>query len=203
MLVFIDESGDPGFKVERGSSPVFVLAMVMFESHDAARAAEQAVRDAKAKLRVAKEFKFNASSDPVRRGFFAAIAGCDFRVRALVVDKARIKSMHLKTHKEQFYGYFVRQMMTWDGGRLRGAHVRIDGSGDRTFKREFVAYLRRQMAGDRMKSCEFSDSSRDLLIQLADMVVGAIARSYRSDRPDKDAWRRMLAKRIDDVWEFE
>ena len=54
-----------------------------------------------------------------------------------------------------------------------------------------------------MKSCEFSDSSRDLLIQLADMVVGAIARSYRSDRPDKDAWRRMLAKRIDDVWEFE
>lgn len=177
--------------------------MVIFESKESARTAEKAISDAKARLRVVKEFKFNATADPVRRGFFDAIGSCEFRVRALVVDKARIRSMHLKTHKEQFYGYFVRQMMTWDGGRLRGAHVRIDGSGDRTFKREFVSYLRRQLTADRMKSCEFSDSSRDLLIQLADMVVGAIARSYRQDRPDKDLWRQMLAKKIDDVWDFE
>jgi len=203
VLVFIDESGDPGFKVDRGSSPVFVLAMVIFESHDAARSTERAVRDLRAKLRVPKEFKFNASSHAIRRGFFSAIAGCNFRIRALVVDKARIRSMHLKTQKEQFYAYFVRQMMTWDGGRLRDAHVRIDGSGDRTFKREFIAYLRRHLAGERMKSCDFSDSARDPLIQLADMVVGAIARSYRNDRPDKDIWRKMLARRIDDVWDFE
>ena len=31
MLVFIDESGDPGFKLGRGSSPVFVVAMVVFD----------------------------------------------------------------------------------------------------------------------------------------------------------------------------
>ena len=31
MLVFIDESGDPGFKIEKGSSPVFVTAMVIFD----------------------------------------------------------------------------------------------------------------------------------------------------------------------------
>jgi hypothetical protein len=30
MLVFIDESGDPGFKLDGGSSPVFVAAMVIF-----------------------------------------------------------------------------------------------------------------------------------------------------------------------------
>jgi hypothetical protein len=34
VLVFIDESGDPGFKLERGSSPVFVVAMVIFQTSE-------------------------------------------------------------------------------------------------------------------------------------------------------------------------
>ena len=29
MLVFIDDSGDPGFKLDRGSTPVFVIACVI------------------------------------------------------------------------------------------------------------------------------------------------------------------------------
>jgi hypothetical protein len=203
VLVFIDESGDPGFRIDRGSSPFFVVAMVIFRSQEAALRTEQAIRDAKAKLHLAREFKFNASSHSVRRHFFEAVAGCDFRVRALVVDKTRIRSAHLKTHKERFYSYFVRQMMSWDGGRLRDADVRIDGSGDREFKREFAAYLRRHLSGDRLRSCGFSDSRRDPLIQLADMVVGAIARSYRADRDDKDLWRRMIASKLDNVWEFQ
>jgi hypothetical protein len=41
VLVFIDESGDAGFKFECGSSPIFVVAMVAFASHkEAQRAAE-------------------------------------------------------------------------------------------------------------------------------------------------------------------
>ena len=37
MLVYIDESGDAGFKVDQGSSPVFVAAMVIFgDAGDAA-----------------------------------------------------------------------------------------------------------------------------------------------------------------------
>jgi hypothetical protein len=81
MLVFIDESGDPGFKLDSGSSPVFVVAMVIFADREAALTTEQAIRDAKARLRVAKEFKFNSTSRLVREGFFKAVAGCHFRVR--------------------------------------------------------------------------------------------------------------------------
>lgn len=33
MIVFIDESGDPGFKIESGSSEVFVLALVVFDDN--------------------------------------------------------------------------------------------------------------------------------------------------------------------------
>ena len=34
MLVFVDESGDPGLKPEQGSSTHFVVALVIFEDHD-------------------------------------------------------------------------------------------------------------------------------------------------------------------------
>lgn len=34
MLVYIDESGDAGFKVDQGSSPVFVAGMVIFDDAD-------------------------------------------------------------------------------------------------------------------------------------------------------------------------
>ena len=118
MLVFIDESGDPGFRTERGSSPIFVAAMVVFENDEDARTTEAVIRDATTRLRVRPEFKFNKCSYPVRDGFFQAVRGCPFIVRAIVVRKEVIHSAHLKTDKEDFYRFFVRQMMSHDGGLL-------------------------------------------------------------------------------------
>jgi hypothetical protein len=85
---------------------------------------------------------------------------------------------------------------------LDDARVVIDGSGDREFRLMLQKSLRRQ-AGDRVKSIAFSNSKNDLLVQLADMCAGAIARSFRMDRPDRRRWRQMLRPRIDDVWIFQ
>jgi Protein of unknown function (DUF3800) len=51
MLVFIDESGDPGFKLKRGSTPIFVAALVAFRDHDQARAAQAAIEAAAVRLK--------------------------------------------------------------------------------------------------------------------------------------------------------
>ena len=40
MLVFIDESGDAGIKLESGSSPYFTVTLLIFEDHDEATAAD-------------------------------------------------------------------------------------------------------------------------------------------------------------------
>jgi hypothetical protein len=96
-------------------------------------------------------------------------------------------------------------MMTNDGGDLKDAKVVIDGSGDREFKRQFKAYLRRNISVDCVRDLELKDSVRDSLIQLADMTAGAIARSYKTDRGQADRWRKQLlaAKQIGDIWEFK
>jgi len=75
-------------------------------------------------------FKFSKSRDEVRDRFFRAISAAPFRVRAIVVEKAVIRSAHLQTDKASFYEFFVKQMLRHDNGRLTNAKVIIDGSGD-------------------------------------------------------------------------
>jgi len=202
MLVFIDESGDPGFKVDQGSSAVFVAAMVIFQTGDDA-ATTQAKIAASAARRLHKgEFKFSKSRRDVRDAFFEAVRSCPFSVRAIVVQKDQIYSPHLRTDKETFYEFFVKKMLQHDSGSLDAAKVVIDGSGDRAFRRQLGSAIHKRVREGAVKQCRFSDSKADPLIQLADMCVGAIARSYRTDRTDARRWREMLRPRIDDVWDF-
>lgn len=70
MLVLVDESGCSGFKLGKGSSPFFVVGMVIFDDHGEAERTSTAIQEARARLRVKPEFKFSKSSDVVRDGFF-------------------------------------------------------------------------------------------------------------------------------------
>jgi len=205
MLVFIDESGDAGFKMVRGSSPIFVTSMVIFESSAHAAAAQNDIRALQAELGIKPEWKFNKACDDYKDRFFDLVSDHQFRTRAVVVRKDLIYSDHLRSVTESFYKFFIRQMMEHDGGTLENASVIIDGSGDRVFKREFTAYLRKNLRGGSMKKFQMKDSQHDPLLQLADMAAGAIARSYRTDRKEADRWRTALRKagKLDNVWEFK
>lgn len=204
MLILIDESGDAGFKVAKGSSPYFVVAMVIFRDLQEAERASTAIARARERLNIKTEFKFNKCHPQVRDSFFEAVQPFRFTVRALVVDKARIYSEGLRENKERFYNYFVKTLLKHDGGILQGARVKIDGSGDREFKRELDRYLRGQLDGGKVASVKFTESHSDNLIQLADMTSGAIFRSYRqNDRKNSTRWRDMLASKIENIWEFK
>lgn len=205
MLVFIDESGDAGFKMDRGSSAVFAVAMVMFSDRTAAQSASAAIEAVRQDWPGVREFKFSRSSHDLRDAFFRAIGGESFRVRALVVEKEKIYSPRLRSDKEAFYQFFVKSMLKFDNGRLAKANAKvvIDGSGERTFRRDLQTHIKRHTPAGAIKSISMKDSKNDPLVQLADMCVGAVARSFRTDRPDHNRWRAMLRTKLDDVWRFE
>ncbi len=202
MLVLIDESGCSGFKFGRGSSSHFVVGMVIFNDFAEAEKTSAAIEEAKRTLRVKPEFRFSNCSDKVRDGFFRSVVPHNFRVRAIVIDKARIHSNYLRSTPDSFYNFFVQLLMKHDSGTLNGASVKIDGSGDREFKRALQVYLRQQIGPGKITKFRFADSKQDNLIQLADMVTGAIARSY-TNKANARHWRQMIAGKIDDVWEFK
>ena len=203
MLVFIDESGDPGFKVAKGSSPVFVAAMIVFADNDDATRAQEAIRELLKRIHHRQEFKFNQCRADIRDSFFVAMRSHRFIVRAIVVRKALIWSQRLRTDDATFYNFFVKTMVKFDNRRLTGAKVFLVGSGNREFRQALSTYLKHHAADGALDEIRFRDSKGEPLLQLADMCVGAIARSYRDDRQSPNRWRRMIESKLDDVWEFK
>jgi hypothetical protein len=178
--------------------------MVIFQNAAAAEEAGAAIESVRVETGHKSEFKFSKCKNSVRDSFFNRLCTADFTVRAIVINKSKIDSQHLRTNTKDFYRYFVQQMLRHDNDVLTNAKVRIDGSGDRTFQRELNSYLRTQMTPGKIHSVKMKDSARSELIQLADMCVGAIHRHYRhrGDRDDASRWYKQLQRRIGDVWTF-
>jgi hypothetical protein len=184
VLVFIDESGDPGFKIAAGSSSVFVLAMVIFDDHAEAARTQAVVAGTRARLGVKPEFKFNKCRADFRDGFFDAISDHCFRVRAIVVKKDLIWSERLRSDVESFYRFFLKSMMRFDDEALKDATVVIDGSGDREFKRNLKAYIQRHVQAGAVSEIKLKNSRAEP----ASSTGRYVRRSHReivSNRPER------------------
>ena len=63
------------------------------------------------------------------------------------MDKRRIYAVELRSSKESFYRYAVKMVLNYSLGKITGARLKIDGHGDRAFRRELRAYLRPELQG--------------------------------------------------------
>jgi len=208
MLVFIDDSGDAGFKIDSGSSRYFVIALVIFDDELEAEKTAVAIKELRRELHFPEqvEFKFFKSKHSVRERFLRTIAPFQFRVRCLVVDKTRIRSAELKRNKDSFYSYCIKVVLKHSDSSILDAKVKIDGSGDRIFRRSFLTYLRKQLATQEqkiMRHCRLVDSQSNVLIQMADMIAGTVRRSYDVDKKDGIQLKGIIMHRIQDEWQFQ
>lgn len=207
MLVFIDDSGDAGFKFDKGSSRFFIIACVIFFDDLEAEKAAIAIKQLKRILKFPEdtEFKFNKSRKTVRKRFLEAINAFGFKVRCLVVDKSLVRSEELRHNKNSFYSYVIKLVLHHSDNTIVDAKVRIDGSGDRVFRKNFVTYLRKQLNSSQkkiMRNCKLINSRSNVLIQMADMIAGTIRRSYEEDKTDRYTYKQIIKKHIQDEWNF-
>lgn len=208
MLVFIDDSGDPGFKIGSGSTRFFVIALVLFDDPLEAERTAVAIKELRRELGLSdqSEFKFHKSRPGIRIAFLKKIRSFNFKIRALVVDKKIIRSEELRRNKSSFYAYFIKTALKNGGPDLISASVKIDGSGDREFRRGFLTYLRRELNGPNrqvVRKCRLVDSAGNVMVQMADMIAGAIHRSKNEDKEDREEYRKIIAKHIEDEWPFQ
>jgi hypothetical protein len=210
QLVFLDESGDAGFKLHAGSSPVLVVAAVVFETPMDAEATAQRIRvfrDAEVRRGDGFQFHFTNVCQEWRLGLFRAVARCPFAVRAVVMHKAGIREgSQLRRDGRRLYHFTVNMLFRHALGEIEDAKVFIDGDAGRQSLRRMCSELRREHNTEQRRligEIKFvPKSANNLLVQLADMVTGGIARSYRQDRADRDGYRQALQPRIRNVWEF-
>jgi len=207
MLVFIDDSGDPGFKLHKGSSPFFIIALVIFDDNLEAEKTSLAIKELRRKLKASDryEFKFNKTNKKFKTAFFSAVRIFKFRVRAVVVDKKTIHSLHLRKNKENFYNYTIMQVLKQSKGNIKNARLKFDKRGEKLLRNQLRVYLSRELDNKKrkiFKDLKFVDSRQNTLIQLADMVTGSLFASYTGkDKKYLTALKR--SRRIEDIWEFK
>ena len=200
MLVFIDESGDPGLKIESGSSRFFTIGLVLFEDREEATACDQRIELLKRELGwdTKSEFHFKKNSDRVRTAFLAAVSPYNFFYYGIVINKdpKKLFGDGFK-NKDSFYKYACGLIFQNAKDKLRDAIVVVDKSGSLDFRNQLATYLRRKVNADQrlIRSVKMQRSEGNNLLQLADYVAGVINRSISNERKNADEFRRLIAPR--------
>lgn len=201
MLVFVDESGDTGLQLAKGSSDYFAVVLVAFEENDEAQAADDRISLLRRELRKPAEFEFHfkENSDTVRRAFLEAVVPYNFFYFGFVINKAKLFPKSFPT-TDAFYRYACGLVFESAKPYLDEAAVKIDASGGRKFQRQLTSYLKtkintREAGPQRIRRVTAGDSSRSNLLQLADMVCGAVARSLREEKANASEFRKIIKHR--------
>ena len=134
MLAFLDESGDVGVKIGQGSSPFFVMALVIFQDNDVAEAADRRITEYRSKLRLHPhyEFKFIKLERERRLALLETITTLDFQYHAIVVDKAKLDPADCKDN-ETLYMRTSQLLVSTTCDDLHGAKIAIDRLGSKGF----------------------------------------------------------------------
>jgi hypothetical protein len=199
MLVFIDESGDPGKTPGPSCSRFFTVTLVIFHDYDEAEKTEKCIAQLRKELRVAEQFEFHFSKlkHEWRERFLKAVSRYKWLYVSVVINKAELYGPGFAV-PDSFYKYTCGRAFELVQPQLRNAIVVIDSSGNRGFREELKAYLRKRLTTPHatgeppIKKLKMEESHRNNLLQLADMVCGAVSRDI--NHPDeKHRFRKLIA----------
>ena len=190
-----DEAGDVSFNFGKGASRYFVPAFIATQEPDALRETLAELRLALG-LRDTHEFKFHKmASAEIRNQVFSTLARADFAAWALIVDKTRLPKIFETTERIEVYTHFITELLGVIPFELqKNATLILDEFGSTP---DLRTELRRMMVKRRMprlfKRVLVRSSDRESLIQVADLVAGAILR--RDTQNDSEAFD-MISKKI-------
>lgn len=198
MLVFVDESGDPGLNTSEGSSKHFIITLIIFEDHEEAEAADLRISLLRKELSLPSnfEFHFHSNKPNTRKAFLQALSPYNFFYFGIVINKTSFGSG--LAFPESFYKYVSGLVFENAKGHLRKAIVVFDKCGNKTFQGQLSQYLKRKMNEDGctplIKKVKTEHSNRNNLLQLADMVCGSVNR-YCSSKDDREDYRKLISHR--------
>lgn len=207
QLVFIDESGDPGFKIGPGggSSALFVIACVVFDDKCDARNVNSTINELKTEIGWDQnyEFKFHRTSDRENNKFFAAMQKMDFKVWATIVDKRRILNSGSK-NSGLFYQKVIVDTLSHISG-LSDVEIFLDGKGGKNYRKESTTIIRKTLrnSGVTVAKFRFEDSQKNNLIQLADMVAEVIRSQYDPKESRHKNYLKMFEDQIVGIYEVK
>lgn len=196
-----DEAGDVSLNFEKGASRYFVPVFISTSAPDELRASLATLRE---ELGVSEryEFKFHRmTDDTLRRRVFSALAHADFQAWGVIADKTRLPKIFDNTDGLTRYLHFMTELLSIIPMEFqKDATLILDEFGSTP---DLRTELRRAMIERHMprlfKRVLIRPSNRESLIQIADLMAGAVMR--RDTQNDSEAFD-MIAKKFRKLEEY-
>lgn len=180
--LFIDWSGDLGFKFGRGSTTHLVIAVVSIADYGRFR---KLIADLRGERGLHKAYEFHYTHIPKteRAAFFNALRGASFKAWVLMVDKRMLPQSFKQRNQYDLLGEFIAVLADQlPATAVENALVVIDAHSTtteltRSIRVAISGALRARQRQPRIKKLCGRPAHREDGLQLADMVAGAVVES--------------------------
>jgi hypothetical protein len=193
-----DEAGDVSFNFAKGASRFFVTTLIATQSPESLRQLLATLRK-DAKLPENYEFKFHrTTSESIRERVFTTLAKADFEAWSILADKLSLPMTFRAMNGLEFYLYFVTELISAiPVEKLQNATLILDEfSSTPNMRNELRRIMDARGIPRQFKRVIIRESKSESLIQVADLVAGAILR--RDTKHDSGAYD-LIARKINDL----
>lgn len=169
-FVYIDESGDIG--LTNRSKPFFVMIAVITNeqnSHKIKFVLDQIKKELK--WRAGTEFKFSKTKKPIIERVLQAVSNENFIFYQIVYEK---ESGIVRIKGQSVYNTLLLELIRKT--KRKHLNIIVDGGFGRKHQRNTKTFLRKSLPEGTIDSFSYADSKSDNLLQLADLVAGALMR---------------------------
>ncbi len=193
-----DESGDCGFKFDRGSSRFLVIVAVYLIEENKI---EISMNQLKLELSLTDdyEFKFSRCKDKFKKEFFLFSQKLPIKYKAIVVDKKKLRTPALRFQPQQLYCELVRRLFYDNNPPLEKAILIVDEATAKIHYKEFNNVLKRYLSKNIISKIRQKRSKNNIMIQIADMIAGSIFRKYEKG---DDQYHQMIKDKEKILIEF-
>jgi len=196
-----DEAGDASLNFKKGASRYFVIAVVATQDADSLRAVLGDLRK-REKFTQGFEFHFNSmASEKLRVKTLSALQSADFRAWALVVDKTTMPLPLRALTGMELYLFMVAELISRIPLELRrkGTLILDEVGSAEVALTKLKRMLKAHNVRHEFSRIFFRRSRSEDLIQVADLVAGAILR--RDSKNDHEAFDYIKDKMLE-VFEY-
>ncbi len=200
VYAFTDESGAFGWDFENDHvSKYFVVASIIVKEQDLGdlRLAVETVRKKYFQTGEMKSSKIGKKSDR-RKHILGQLLPLPFTIFAIVFDKSQMTGYPGLRYKQSFYKFLNNIVHKELRRAFKVLTICADEIGGSEYMQSFSQYVRNKsdipnLFGE--AEFYFENSHNDILIQLADLICGSIARKYNNPDEDYD-FCKMLSRKI-------
>jgi len=188
QIAYIDEFGNSGLDFDKnGVSKVFIVTSVIIDSRSLTDV-EKSLEEIRKKYFQTGEMKSSkvGANDDRRLKILLEFNKLEYTIFSIVVNKRKLVSEGFQ-HKKSFYK-FLHSLVDRELFKIfPDLLIVADEHGDNQFKNSFIKYIQKNHIPDLFNQSEFklSNSRSELLVQMADIISGTLARCYDEDKLSK------------------